>query len=51
MPSVVGEGIGTIGGTIGKLAGAGAGGGIKVLGDILSSASKEGGAWGTLAVI
>lgn len=39
--SAVGEGIGQIGGTIGKLAAAGAGGGIKVLGDILASATKE----------
>lgn len=51
MTSSVGEWIGQIGGTIGKIAAAGAGGGIKALGDILASATKEGGAWGSLAVI
>ncbi len=46
VPSVVGEGIGTIGGAIGKIAGAGAKGGIGVIADIFNGATKEGGAWG-----
>lgn len=49
--SAVGEGIGQIGGTIGKIAGAGASGGIKVFGEILAAATKEGGAWGGIAVL
>lgn len=37
----VGEGIGKIAATAGKIAAAGTNGGIKVLGEILASATKE----------
>lgn len=51
IPSVVGEGIGMVWWVVGKIAGAWAGGGLKVLSDIFSSATKEGGPWGGLAVL
>lgn len=50
-PSAVGAWIGKLGGAIGKLAATGFGGGIKTLGEVLSSATKEGGAWGAAVVI
>lgn len=48
---MVGEWIWKLGGLIGKLAWAGAGGGIRVIGEVFSEATKHGGAWGALAVI
>jgi hypothetical protein len=47
----VGQWIGKVGWIIGKLAGAGAGGGIRVLTEVFSEATKHWGAWWALAVI
>lgn len=47
----VGKGIGQIGGLLGKLAGAGASGGMRVLGEVFSEATKSGWSWWVLAVI
>ena len=46
VPSAVGEGLGVVGGTIGKLAGAGAKGGVGLIADMFKGATKEGGAMG-----
>lgn len=51
LAGLAGKWIGQVGWIIGKVAGAGAWGGMRVLGEAISEAYKHGGGWGVLAII